>query len=477
MSSSQQSSVTYEKGLPARVDIEKLVLGCVLLNEATYVQAAAVLRPDDFSIEKHQRIFTAMTDLYERNERIDRITVANELNRRGWLQACDGLSYLVSLDDDLPPIFNIDSYVRIVRKQSTLRRIIYASQNVIDRCMKADEDPDLLLAEAEEDLLKLSSEQQASDSLRSTKDIILSYPGGMDAMLDPENRVAGLSTGFTRLDEVTGGLRGGQLIIIAARPAMGKTAFALNIASYAATKLKKTVAVFSLEMSNESLLTRLLCSMARVDGQAYMARALKKDDLRRLQMAAHELSETNLLLDDSSGINLMDMHSKLRRVKAERGLDLVVVDYLQLMSVRGKTENRVQEVSQLSRNLKLLSKELNVPFIVLSQLSRAPETRQGDHRPQLSDLRESGSIEQDADVVGFLFREEYYKPDKADLKGKAEFIIAKQRSGPTTTIKLVFLNQFTRFENYTSDLPVEGDLPPGAGYGGGDDMPPFDEGY
>jgi len=470
----QQTSVTYEKGLPGRADIERLVLGSILLNEATYIQAAAVLRSDDFSIEKHQRIFTAMTDLYERNERIDRITVANELNRRGLLQACDGLSYLVSLDDDLPPIFNIDSYVRIVQKQSTLRRIIYASQNVIDRCMKAEEDPDMLLAEAEENLLKLSTEQQASDSLKTTRQIIESYEGGMNALLDPDHRVSGLSTGFTKLDEATGGLRGGQLIIIAARPAMGKTAFALNIASYAATKLKKTVAVFSLEMSNESLLTRLLCSMARVDGQAYMARALKKDDLRRLQLAAHELSETNLMLDDSSGINLMDMHSKLRRVKADRGLDLVVVDYLQLMSIRGKTENRVQEVSQLSRNLKLLSKELNVPFIVLSQLSRAPETRQGDHRPQLSDLRESGSIEQDADVVGFLFREEYYKRDKADLKGKAEFIIAKQRSGPTKTIQLVFLNQFTRFENYTSDLPVEGDLPPGTDIGG-ENLPPFDE--
>lgn len=474
----QQHSATYDKGLPSNVEVEKLVLGSILLNDATYVQAAAVLRPDDFSIEKHQRIYTAMSSLYDQSERIDRITVANELNRRGWLQACDGLSYLVSLDDDLPPIFNIDSYVRIVRQKSTLRRIIFSSQAMIDRCMKAEDDPDLLLAEAEEDLLKLSSDHQATDSLKSTRQIIEGYEGGINALLDPSNRISGLSTGFTKLDECTGGFRGGQLIIIAARPAMGKTAFALNIASYVALHLAKTVAVFSLEMSNESLLSRLLCSQARVDGQRYQAGVLNKDELRRLQKAAHELSETNLLLDDSAGINLMDMHSKLRRVKAERGLDLVVVDYLQLMSVRGKVENRVQEVSQLSRNLKLLSKELDVPFMVLSQLSRATETRQGDHRPQLSDLRESGSIEQDADIVGFLFREEYYKRDRADLHGKAEFIIAKQRSGPTRTVQLVFLNQFTRFENYTSDLPDDGDMPSRGGMpdDDGGDMPPFDDG-
>jgi replicative DNA helicase len=458
-------NLTYEKGLPAAVEVEKLVLGSVLLNDATFIQAGGLLRPEDFSIEKHQRIFNAMRELYERGERIDRITVANELNRKGLLQDVGGLSYLVSLDDELPVVFNIESYVRIVREKSMLRRIIYSSQEIIDRCMKGDEDPNLLLAEAEEGLLKLGTESQGSDSLKSPRQIIEEYEGGINALLDPSNRISGLSTGFVKLDECTGGLRPGQLIILAARPAMGKTAFALNIASHVTTRLGKTAAVFSLEMSKESLLSRLLCSQARVDGQRYQAGVLSKDELRRLQMAAHELSETNLFLDDSAGVNLMDMHSKLRRLKAERGLDLVVVDYLQLMSVSGRVENRVQEVSQLSRGLKLLSKELEVPFIVLSQLSRATETRVGDHRPQLSDLRESGSIEQDADIVGFLFREEYYKRDRADLHGKAEFIIAKQRNGPTRTIQLVFLHQFTRFENYTSDLPEDGG-----------EAPPFDAG-
>lgn len=458
-------NVTYEKGLPSAVEVEKLVLGSVLLNDATYIQAGGLLRPEDFSIEKHQRIFTAMGELYERGERIDRITVANELNRKGLLQDIGGLSYLVSLDDELPVVFNIESYVRIVREKSMLRRIIYSSQEIIDRCMKGDEDPGLLLAEAEEGLLKLGAEGSGSDSLKSPRQIIEEYEGGINALLDPSNRINGLSTGFVKLDECTGGFRAGQLIIIAARPAMGKTAFALNIAAHAATKLGKTAAVFSLEMSKESLLSRLLCSQARVDGQRYQAGVLSKDELRRLQVAAHELSETNLYLDDSAGVNLMDMHSKLRRLKAERGLSMVVVDYLQLMSVSGKVESRVQEVSQLSRGLKLLSKELEVPFVVLSQLSRATETRVGDHRPQLSDLRESGSIEQDADIVGFLFREEYYKRDRADLHGKAEFIIAKQRNGPTRTIQLVFLHQFTRFENYTSDLPEDGG-----------EAPPFDDG-
>ncbi len=458
-------NVTYDKGLPAAVEVEKLVLGSVLINDATFIQAGGLLRPEDFSIEKHQRIFTTMRELYERGERIDRITLANELNRKGLLQDIGGLSYLVSLDDELPVVFNIDSYVRIVREKSMLRRIIYSSQEIIDRCMKGDEDPGMLLAEAEEGLLKLGTERTGSDSLKSPRQIMEGYEGGINALLDPSNRISGLSSGFLKLDECTGGFRPGQLIIIAARPAMGKTAFALNIASHVATRLGKTAAVFSLEMSNESLLSRLLCAQARVDGQRYQAGVLSKDEMRRLQMAAHELSDTNLYLDDSAGINLMDMHAKLRRLKAERGLGLVVVDYLQLMSVSGRVENRVQEVSQLSRGLKLLSKELGVPFMVLSQLSRATETRVGDHRPQLSDLRESGSIEQDADIVGFLFREEYYKRDRADLHGKAEFIIAKQRNGPTRTIQLVFLHQFTRFENYTSDLPDDGG-----------EAPPFDDG-
>lgn len=253
-------------------------------------------------------------------------------------------------------------------------------------------------------------------------------------------------------------MRPGELIIIAARPAMGKTALALNIAHHVAAKAQKAVALFSLEMSKESLLTRLLCAAARVDSQKFRAGFLNQSERRQLQMAAAELVEAPLFIDDTASTNIMDIHAKVKRLKAEHGLGLVVLDYLQLMSSRGRFDNRVQEVSSYSRGLKLMAKELEVPVIALSQLSRAPDTRQGDHRPQLSDLRESGSIEQDADVVNFIFREEVYKPDRTDLKGLAELIIAKQRSGPTGKVNLVFLHSLTKFENRIGD--VDDEVPP-----------------
>jgi len=255
---------------------------------------------------------------------------------------------------------------------------------------------------------------------------------------------------------MTGGLHEGELIIIAARPSMGKTALAMNIAQHVTGgESPRTAAVFSLEMSKESLLTRMICAGARVDQQKFRMGYLGQDERRRLQMSATDLVEAPLFIDDTASVNLLDMHAKLRRVKAEHGLGLVVVDYLQLMTGRGRFENRNVEVSSISRGLKLLAKELRVPFIVLSQLSRATETRVGDHRPQLSDLRESGSIEQDADLVGFIFREEVYKPDREDLRGLAELIIAKQRNGPTGKVKLVFLREYTKFENPVSDLDDE----------------------
>jgi replicative DNA helicase len=301
-------------------------------------------------------------------------------------------------------------------------------------------------------------ESQARSGLVNPKQVLDEYQGGLNAFLDPSKRVKGLSTGFYKLDEMTSGLHPGELIILAARPSMGKTAMALNIAQHVATKLEKVVAVFSLEMSKESLLTRVLCATARVDSQRFRAGYLNQEERRSLQRAAAELVEAPLYIDDTAGANLMDIHAKLRRVRSERGaLDLVVVDYLQLMSGRGRFENRNAEVSSLSRGLKLLAKDLHVPMLVLSQLSRAPETRQGDHRPQLSDLRESGSIEQDADLVGFIFREEVYKRDREDLRGLAELIVAKQRNGPVGIINLVYLHTLTKFENRAEDL---GDVGP-----------------
>jgi replicative DNA helicase len=448
--------LTLEKGLPANVDAERFVLGSILLNHDAYFQVAGAVEPEDFSLEKHRRIFARMKELYERGEKIDRLTVANELMKQGQLESVDGLTYLVSLDEGMPEIANLDSYIRIVKDKSALRRMIFTAQKVIDRCLIGEEEPDEILAGAEEQLLKLG-ESRSGDQLQSPATIIEQFPGGINAFLDPSRRVSGLSTGFTKFDEMTGGLHGGELIIVAARPSMGKTALALNIAQHVAThpKVRKPVAVFSLEMSSASLLTRLLCAGARVDQHKFRAGYLNADERRRLQVALAELTEAPLFIDDTAGVHLMDIHAKLRRLKVQHGLSLVVVDYLQLMSSRGRSENRNQEVSAISRGLKLMAKELDVPFVVLSQLSRATETRVGDHKPQLSDLRDSGSIEQDADLVGFIFREEVYKRDREDLKGLADFIIAKQRNGPIGTVPLTFLGQFTRFENRAEDLPEE----------------------
>jgi replicative DNA helicase len=444
-----------EKGLPTNVDAERFVLGSILLDDTLYVQAAGTLEPDDFSLEKHRRIFKRMGELQTRGEKIDRITVANELMKFNELEACDGLTYLVSLDDGLPQIPNLDSYIRIVKDKAVLRRIVFASQHMMNRAMMGEEEPGDILAGAEETILKLG-DSQVKSGLLNPGQILQGYEGGISAFLDPSKRIKGISTGFAKLDEMTGGLHGGDLCIIAARPSMGKTALALNIAQHVALKLKQTVAIFSLEMSQESLLTRMLCAAARVDSQRFRAGFLSQEERRKLNHSLHELVEAPLYIDDTSGVHLMDMHAKLRRLQQEHKVGLVIVDYLQLMTVPGRQENRNQEVSTLSRGMKLMAKELNVPMMVLSQLSRAVETRQGDHRPQLSDLRESGSIEQDADLVGFIFREEVYNREREDLRGLAELIVAKQRNGPVGTVNLVFLHAQTKFENRAEDT---GELP------------------
>ncbi len=457
MSSASSTAVALQKGLPANIDAERFILGSVLLDDARFIDIAGILAREDFALEKHRRIFARMVELHERSEKIDRVTVANELLRYNELESVDGLSYLVSLDDGLPRISNLDSYVKIVRDKATLRRIAVASQQLMNRALMAEDDPADILAGAEQTLLQLG-ESRTDKGLATPLQVIQGYEGGLNAFLDPSKRIKGISTGFTKLDEMTGGLHAGELIILAARPSMGKTALALNICWHVASRLLQPVAIFSLEMSQESLLTRMLCAAARVDSQRFRAGYLNEGERKKLREAANQMVESPIYIDDTAGINLMDMHAKLRRLQQSgQKLGLVVVDYLQLMSIRGRTENRNQEVSQLSRGMKLLSKELGCPFLVLSQLSRAPETRQGDHRPQLSDLRESGSIEQDADLVGFIFREELYKRDREDLRGVAELILAKQRNGPIGKIDLVFIHTMTKFENRAEDL---GDLPP-----------------
>jgi replicative DNA helicase len=450
------SDIALEKGLPANIDAEKFVLGAILLDDSNFVQVAGHLDPEDFSLEKHKRIFLRMHDLAERGERIDRITVANELMKQNQLESIDGLSYLVSLDDGLPQIFALDSYVKIVKDKSTLRRIVFASQKLIHRCIIGQEEPEEILAGAEETILKLG-ESRAQDTLVNTEQILNKFEGGINVFLDPSKRIKGLSTGFTKFDEMTAGMHEGELIILAARPSMGKTALALNVAHHVATNMQdpRPVAVFSLEMSADSLLTRMICASALIDQQKFRAGYLNQEERRKLQMELGRLVQAPLYIDDTSGTNLMDVHAKLRRLKAEQGLGLVIIDYLQLMSSRGRVENRNQEVSAISRGLKLMAKEMRVPFLVLSQLSRAPETRPGDHRPQLSDLRESGSIEQDADLVMFIYREEVYNREREDLRGKAKLIIAKQRNGPIGDVNLVFVHHATKFANPIDDMHSE----------------------
>ncbi len=453
--------ISLDHPLPDNLDAERFVLGAVMSTETAFLQVAGTLTADDFSLEKHKRIFLRMSELHERGEKIDRVTLANELMKSGQLQSVDGLSYLVSLDDGLPQLVNLDSYVGIVKEKALLRRIITVSQDTINRCLTCEEEATQILGAVEDAFMKIG-DVQSKNALSSSAQILAEYDGGINAFLDTSKRIKGVSTGFLKFDEMTGGLREGELFILAARPAMGKTAFALNMAQHVAmnTKSPRAVAIFSLEMSKESLLTRLICAAAKVDQQRFRAGYLNAEERRALQEALYKIVESPLYIDDTAGINLMDVHSKLRRLQAEQDLGMVIVDYLQLMQGRGRFENRVQEISSLSRGFKLMSKELRVPFVVLSQLSRAPETRPGDHRPMLSDLRESGSIEQDADLVAFIFREEVYRPDKESLKGLAELILAKQRNGPTGRVKLAFLNRFTKFENLAADT--------------GDDDVPFD---
>lgn len=462
----QQSDPAYERGLPSNVYAERMVLGAVLMNDSSFVMVAAGLTPEDFSLEKHRRIFQRMLDIHGRDERIDRVTLANELMNRGELESVDGLSYLVSLDEGLPELYNLERYVEIVKEKSLLRQVILTSQELMHRCYLGEEGPGDIIGSAQTALMNLS-QAQAKDDLVSAQEVFERAEGGLDGFLDPSRRVQGTATGFLRLDEMTGGLHGGELFILAARPAMGKTAMALNMGLHIATHRThpKAVAVFSYEMSKESLMTRLICARARVNQQRFRVGHMDRDERARLTMAATDLFEAPVYIDDSSATTLLDVNAKLRKLRTKlaavgQDLGLVVVDYLQLMPApsMGRNSNRTLEVGALSRGMKLMAKEMDVPFLVLSQLSRAPEQRPGDHRPQLSDLRESGSIEQDADLVGFIFRPEVYQKEREDLRGVAELILAKQRNGPTGKVPLVFLHEYTKFENPADDFVDE--IPP-----------------
>jgi replicative DNA helicase len=450
--------LALQNGLPANLDAERFVLGSILTDDTVYPTVAAAIKPEDFSLEKHRRIFLRMGELYARGERVDRVTVANELQNHQQRDSVGGITYLVSLDEGLPALANFESYIRIVREKSRRRRLIFAAQKLIDYTIADNEVSARELAMGCSEELSRIGSSDSENKLASIDEIISRHEGGLARFIDASiSQRPGVQTGFSRFDQMTGGLQRGDLVVLAARPSMGKTALALNIALHAAVGSQAlSVAVFSLEMSREALITRLLCSMARVDMAKQRAGFLDQHEKSRLALAAEQLRRARVFMDDSSTANVMDILAKLRRLRSERGLDLCIIDYLGLIASHRRTEHRVRELGEITRYLKLMvAKELDVPVLLLSQLSRAPETRPGDHRPILSDLRDSGDVEQDADLVAFIFREEVYKPDQEHLRCLAELLIAKQRNGPVGRVHLTFLKEYTRFENRAHDLGAE----------------------
>jgi replicative DNA helicase len=437
------------QALPANIEAERSILGAILLDNLAYNQAAEHLKPEDFLLDSHRRIYSRMMDLSEASHSIDLITLCEELSRKSELETIGGAAYISGLLDGVPDRPSIENYIKIVRDKSLLRSLIHTATAAIARASEQGDAAEEILNDTEAQIFQLS-EKRIGRGFMGVQEIIRESFGSVDAFLQRGSRITGLETHYVDLDEKTSGFQKSDLIIIAARPSMGKTSFAMNIAENVAIEDRKTVAVFSLEMSKEALLQRMLCSVARVDAHKFRTGSLWQDDMRKITRAIEQLAEAPIFIDDTPGITISEMRAKARRLLQSKGsLDLIVVDYLQLMSGGSKRyENRTQEVSAISRGLKALAKELAVPVVALSQLSRAPESRgAGDHRPQLADLRESGSIEQDADVVAFIFREEVYKPDDPELDGIAELIIRKQRNGPTGTVKLAFLKSSTRFES------------------------------
>jgi replicative DNA helicase len=427
------------------------------------IQTEVTLLPEDFSLDSHQRVYRVMVDLLALGHAVDLITVMDALQKRRELDAIGGAAYLAFLTEGIPRNPNIESYVRIVKDKSLLRQLLGIFNDGMVAASDQTEDATTVLNDVEKRLADVA-DSAIQRGFSGIPEIVANSFGSIDALYEQGREVTGLATHYIEFDKMTSGLQNSELIIIAARPSMGKTAWAINIAQNCAVRDGKVVAVFSLEMSKESLLRRMLASEAMVGARKLQTGFIPREDKTKLIAALDRLMNSKMFIDDTPGIGLAEMRAKARRLRQQEGrLDLIVIDYLQLMTgssstSKAKFENRTQEVSSISRGLKALAKELGVPVVALSQLSRGSEQRTGDKKPLLSDLRESGSIEQDADVVAFIHREEYYDRENEDIKGQAEIIIAKQRNGPTGSIKLAYLSDFTRFENLdTSHISSGGD--------------------
>lgn len=433
-----------EKIPPHNLDAERSVLGAGLLSKDALADVVEVVRSDDFYDSANKEIFSVMLDMFRENKSVDIVTVCDELKRQKALELVGGRSYIAALSSDVPSTTNATEYAKIVAEKASMRQLIHTAEEIREKGFEENLDSNDILDYAEKSIFNIAQSRQNSD-YAALRDVLLTDMNLLDEAIKNKGQVTGITTGFKKLDDVTSGLQKSDLIILAARPSMGKTAFALNVAQNAAVKGNASVLIFSLEMSKEQLGQRLLAMESKVDMENIKKGKIERTDWDRIMLAVDKLSSANIQIDDSPTLSVFEIKNKCRRMKAEHGLDLVVIDYLQLMRAEGKTESRQQEISNLSRYLKLLAREMDCPVIVLSQLSRAPEQRP-NHRPILSDLRESGSIEQDADIVIFLYRDDYYNED-TEKPGICEVNLAKHRSGPTGSLELTWVARYTKFSD------------------------------
>ncbi|CCZ18371.1 replicative DNA helicase [Clostridium sp. CAG:780] len=429
---------------PHDIEAEQAVIGSMLTDQEAVYAAIERLKPEDFYREDNKQIYTAILNIYNKAEPIDIITLKAELSSMGKLDAVGGLEYIVELPEKVPTTANVDRYIKIVEEKSLLRNLIRAANEILSSGYAQEDDVENIVDHAEKKIFDVM-QKKSQKGYTTIKDVLVESFTKLEELYNQKEHITGVPTGFAELDKKTAGLHGSELILIAARPAMGKSAFALNIGSYAATRANVPVAIFSLEMSKEQVGNRILCSEALVDSNNVRTGELNDEELGKLAETSGELSQAPIYIDDTPGISVMEIRAKCRKLKLEKNIGLVIIDYLQLIQGSGKTSSREQEIAEISRSLKILAKEIEVPVIALSQLSRAVEARP-DHRPMLSDLRESGSIEQDADIVMFLYRDDYYNED-SEKKNIAEVIIAKQRAGSTGTVDLAWLGKYTKFAN------------------------------
>jgi replicative DNA helicase len=436
--------IFFDRIPPQNIEAEQAVLGAILLNTESIVTAMEHLHSDDFYRGAHQRVYSTMIELSQANEPIDIITLVSKLQDKQQLEDVGGVSYLSELVNSVPTSANVEYYAMIVQEKSLIRRLIRTATQIVSNGYANADDVSLLLNEAEQKILEIS-QRRSSSGFVPIREVLMQVFERVEFLYSHKGGTTGIPSGFSDLDKVTSGFQRSDLIIIAARPSVGKTAFALNIAQNVGVRAKQTVAIFSLEMGAPQLVQRMICAEANVDATKLRTGYLESDDWEKLTMAIGSLSEANIYIDDTPAIHVSEIRARCRRLKQEKGLGMVIIDYLQLVHSKNRGDNRQQEVSEISRTLKQIARELDVPVIALSQLSRGVEQRQ-DKRPLMSDLRESGSIEQDADIVAFLYRDDYYDKE-SEKKDTIEIIIAKQRNGPTGTVELAFLKNFNKFIN------------------------------